>query len=345
MSKIFKMCVASVIAMSAIPTTHAHAEIATPAIVDFKETDYSEWTPERMMNAEESDDIAYTQEALTTSTPDTKFAKSQDGPVFIVEPTNPTIPTDGVKIEDQAIPITVGKLFSVTPNGKDFVCSASVVNSESRNMLYTAAHCVYTIRTDDGNIEGPHSNLRFIPAYHEVEDPEDPNATTINMPYGEWFIQNTSVFQGWTNDKKRQYDQAFISLEPNSEGQNILDLVGGNGLTHNDERAQGFIDIWGYPTVTTQEYEADTTRPDHCRVFIVPSNEVVPGGVQATCSMTAGSSGGPWIRDMSDPNKGYIIAVTSGRLDETWYDRTKMHGALNNEDTLALYKHREQDSS
>ncbi len=67
---------------------------------------------------------------------------------------------------------TMGKVF-FTKGGSSYVCSATVVNSEGKDTVWTAGHCVH-----DGKNATWHSNWSFVPVYDD--DLANPR------PYGTW---------------------------------------------------------------------------------------------------------------------------------------------------------------
>lgn len=300
-----------------------------------------EWSDERLLSSEPIEETIDPGELqISTRSATTSKAVQKDAstaPTVIVEPGAPPSTLTNVKVNGAFVPSTVGRLYSVTPNGKDYYCTASVVASDTKNLIYTAAHCVYNKDNPEFGADGWHSSFVFIPAYHEklVDNKRVPQA-----PFGQWMSSHASVYQGWTVDRDRSFDQAFLTLDPSVDGRLLQDLVGANGLTYDEPTPQLLINAWGYPR--WGDYETQRWRPHRCSLTMEASSEVVPDGVRMMCKMTAGSSGGPWIKARSTANYGYVVAVTSGRMDG---DDDYIHGAPNTEDTKVLYEHREELSS
>ena len=313
----------------------------------YTNSDNEKWTPERMLAAESADYIVNKPD-IEQSKQVQPMGNISGPPVTLTETAEPTIPHDGLVVDGDVIPTTVGKLFAKQPNGKDFFCSATVVNSPGKNLLYTAAHCVFTPEDKVKNDEDPEvrenygefTNIVFVPGYYEeVSYVNNEEVREPQYPFGIWNAIGASVYKGWTDDYNHEYDQSFIRMEPNANGNNIAEVVGASGITYNEPQMQGLIDIWGYPVVTNAQYEADTSRPDSCRRFVLPSDELSYNGMYAICLMSEGGSGGPWFNRMVDRNKGYIIAVTSARLAIDEVDQPELYGAHNDEDTKILYDH------
>ncbi len=75
---------------------------------------------------------------------------------------------------------TVGKLFFSNSAGSTFVCSASVVNSENKDLVWTAGHCV-----SDGRGTF-YRNWQFVPAYRSG-----------SASFGVWTPRRVSTTSEW----------------------------------------------------------------------------------------------------------------------------------------------------
>lgn len=345
---ISSIAITTIIILTAI-SSPAQADHHTPDnlnIHTYTDNDNREWTPERMLEARGADSTIGTADSVTQMQMQ-PMGTIAGPPVTLTETAEPIIPQDDLVVDGDIIPTTVGKLFATQPNGEDFFCSATVVNSPGKNLLYTAAHCVYTpqekVKDDPDNKDnyGEFTNIIFVPGYYEdVTYVDGKKVTSPQYPFGKWKAIGSSVYEKWTDEYDHGYDQSFIRMEPNEDGHNIADVVGASGIKYNEPQMQGMIDIWGYPVVTSETYTPDTSRPDSCTRFVLPSDEVSVNGLYAICWMTEGASGGPWFNKMIDHNKGYIMAVSSTRFtDSEGFDLGELYGAHNDEDTKVLYEH------
>ncbi len=100
---------------------------------------------------------------------------------------------------DHPISRVAGKLFFVDPlQNKDGYCSASVITSQSRRLIVTAAHCLAIIENDGSErgrlvwVEHP----MFVPAY----DATRPATDEQRAPYGLWPIRRTFAAQAIEDD-------------------------------------------------------------------------------------------------------------------------------------------------
>jgi hypothetical protein len=70
------------------------------------------------------------------------------------------------EVNNVNLPATIGKVFFTTDKGELKWCSATSIDSQHRNLVATAAHCVYDMATDDVL-----DNWIFIPGYYQGEAP------------------------------------------------------------------------------------------------------------------------------------------------------------------------------
>lgn len=187
-----------------------------------------------------------------------------------------------------------GKVFYKDSNNGSWVCSASIVNSPARNMVFTAGHCVH--EGDGGNW---HNNWLFVPDYHYD-----------NRPFGTFEAYNLVTLRGWAEDGSWGYDSALALMGTNARGQRLVDAVGvANGL-----RVGGSFNrthtVIGYPC-----------GPENCQAqynCVGPSEQATvffPRQITMRCNLEGGSSGGPWLTDYQDradgTGLGYVHGVTS----------------------------------
>jgi hypothetical protein len=180
---------------------------------------------------------------------------------------------------------TSGKVFFTGADGNPYVCSGSTVNSNGKNLVYTAGHCV-----NDG--AGHWYNLapwKFVPDYSFGYE-----------PFGEWFANQLWALNGWLNGGDRTQDIGVAIMATNS-GTHIVDAVGGQGIEWNFPLVQ-YMFQFGYP----QRSPFDGNSLQYCT-----GNTYNDGGNEGiNCSMTEGASGGPWLARF-DGTFGYLDSVNS----------------------------------
>ncbi|TWD80746.1 hypothetical protein FB561_1834 [Kribbella amoyensis] len=276
---------AAVPAAAAVPdsTTSATTAVRAPAIPRSAQAGALEptgyWTAEKLRNAIPAD-----LPAGSAGTASPSSIESSSG--IASRPVAPR--TGGADKVNEVVPSTAGKVF-FTDNGRNYVCSASTINNGYKNLIITAGHCVH------GGAGGAwHSNIVFAPAYYNGQS-----------GYGLWNWNTARTFNSWMNSSDFSHDQAFVTLNQRN-GQNLIDVVGGNGLVWGNGRSQPNTRIWGWPAEPPYNGEV----PYYCdgTTYAWGSTDAALG-----CTMNGGASGGPWVKDRIDANLGYVFAVTSRR--------------------------------
>ena len=203
--------------------------------------------------------------------------------------TTATAPEKGASWEGGgAVTRTTGKVF-FTLGGQDYVCSGSAVNSDNKDVVLTAGHCVN---------EGPGeyaSKWMFAPGYDHGK-----------TPYGEWTSRTLLTTQQWKNNGNISYDVGFAVMNT-LNGQHLVAAVGGQGIAFNQPRGE-LMYSFGYPAAPPYDgqdliYCAGTVHDD-------PTGQTNDQGMG--CDMTGGSSGGPWFIDFdAATGTGLLNSVNS----------------------------------
>ncbi|MCC3651940.1 hypothetical protein LIX60_10760 [Streptomyces sp. S07_1.15] len=245
------------------------------------------WTPERMRNAIPVS-VEGTAQRAGGVTGDTS-----EGPARSTPSAPPRKDMVRPTITETAV---AGKVFFTKPSdGKDYVCSASALNSSSKQMAITAGHCVH-----EGNGGDWMRNWAYVPRYRDG-----------NRPFGTFAAKQYRAFNGWINDGSFDWDVAMVTTWP-LNSRKLVNVTGGNGLSYNYSREQA-VTVNGYPgdrdNGQRQWYCQGTTQ----RVG------VLDGRIQLRCDFGGGSSGGPWMRQFDESSGlGYTNGVTSTINSEGW---------------------------
>lgn len=174
---------------------------------------------------------------------------------------------------------TAGKVF-FTKGGLNYVCSGTIVNSEGKDTVWTAGHCVH------GGSGGTwHSNWTFVPAYDD--DLANPR------PYGTWSAGQLWSKSAWTSSSDFSQDMGVAIMNTNW-GYHIVDYFGGQGLTTNRGKSGVWENAFGYPA----EAPFDGGNLMRCWGSTSPEWDawlVWSQTVKIPCDMTRGSSGGGWL--------------------------------------------------
>ncbi len=187
----------------------------------------------------------------------------------------------------------IGKLF--TNSGS---CSASVVSPN--NVIVTAAHCCYN--RSSGNWIG---GFQFAPAYHNGA-----------APFGMFNWSQATILTRWINVGDRKSDVCVIKLRNNAQNRPVTFYTGWLGRSWNYGTTQS-LHALGYPG----NIGGGNTMELCAAESFNPSSGC--GGTSVLnmgCSMTYGSSGGPWLRSWRGGN--WVNGVVSG------YDGTSCTGSF-----------------
>ncbi|KQV82328.1 hypothetical protein ASD15_09805 [Massilia sp. Root351] len=194
-------------------------------------------------------------------------------------------------------PRAIGKLFTNAGS-----CSASVISGN--NIIVTAAHCCYD--RGRGNWIG---GWAFAPAYNSG-----------NAPFGVFSWSQARILTSWINNGDVASDVCLIALQPDAAGRGVTFYTGWLGRS------------WNYGSVLSQHalgYPGNLGGGNTLQ--LCASESFSPGGscggtsvLNTGCSMTFGSSGGPWLRDYRGGNHvdsvvhGYDGSTCTGTFGQTF---------------------------
>lgn len=173
---------------------------------------------------------------------------------------------------------TSGKVF-FTSFGINYVCSATVVNSEGKSEVWTAGHCV-----SDGGAWN--YNWTFVPNYYSGV-----------APYGYWYAYQLWTTAGWFGNNNDWANDVGAAVMYRSGGWRIADYLGGQGIAWN-YAIGNYVYAFGYP---------QGAPFNGCCLYAEQGYTYDGGGgtIFMVNYMTGGSSGGAWL-GWFDGNWGYI---------------------------------------
>lgn len=276
------------------------------------------WTPERMASAKPLD------LAKGADTPAARTAPATTGKPTTVAPTAGTAAADGIQplhagavarpYTDLPDRLTV-KVFFSGPGG-NFVCSGTIVNSNNKDMVDTAGHCV-------SNGSGTwYSNHTVVPAYS--------SSFNGHRPYGTWTSRTITARTEWHSFGNFKQDTAYIVLNTLG-GQHIANYLGGHGSAFNLSRNQTWF-AYGYPQAAPfngfDQWVCVSGRLGDDN----PSPRAGPFTMRIHCNMTGGSSGGGWLVSLSG-GLGYVNSHNSYRYG--YFD--DMYGTYFGNEALSLF--------
>lgn len=193
---------------------------------------------------------------------------------------------------------TSGKVyFTNTEDGLNYVCSATIVNSQGKDMVWTAGHCVH------GGAGGSwHANWVFVPSYRYGW-----------APYGYWYASQLWTKTAWINSSEWESDMGVAIVGPNL-GYHLVDYLGGQGITWNQSKHIN-VTVFGYPAA----YPYDGESLQACNGTTFPTWEILWWSSDIiglhNCNLTGGSSGGGWLA-FFDGQAGYLDGNTSFKYSD-----------------------------
>lgn len=266
------------------------------------------WTPARMRAARPVEESEQYRRALAVPQAGLKSAPAprNSGQELIVPPARGATTTGGMGTQatDPNLPsshptaFTAGKVF-FTMDGKNYVCSGTIVNTAAGNEVWTAGHCIHGGR--GGTLA---SNWTFVPAYNG--DAANPR------PLGTWTATGLWTMTAWINDSNFAEDMAVAVM--GTQGGQHINRYGSQGLWVNAGVNQ-FMNAFGYPA----EAPFNGRRLKQCAANSVQENPAVwTQTIKITpCNFTGGASGGSWLINY-DGQWGLVNGINSRADRSTW---------------------------
>lgn len=231
-----------------------------------------------------------------------------DGKPGVVPATGYEKPTSS-KSKNVNLPKTVGRVFFTIGDGL-YSCTATSVQSQYRNLVATAGHCVHDL---DGRAV---ADWVFIPGYYDGK-----------APWGAYIGKQAFTHHDFDVYKDVDRDYAFVTvyngIRYDAKNDVFVDLgplgknVGGQGLAYN-QKVGGSVFVFGYPTLAHRDGDRVWSGGKLTWCYGKPFFPVKETSVKVEehiglkCSMTGGSSGGPWILKYNSARRlGYLNGVTS----------------------------------
>ncbi|MFE4536576.1 trypsin-like serine peptidase [Streptomyces scopuliridis] len=192
----------------------------------------------------------------------------------------------------QRVPLTttypmnlVGKLFSYDDQGNEAgTCSASVITTQTKSTIWTAAHCVH--RGDKSGDAGFYKDLMFIPAYSNGAS-----------PWGIWMATTKYAPVGYTEESDNlESDFAAVELAPEPDYGKIQDAMGAFGYSFGSADHADAVTA-GYPGEGYQRTDLDGEYMMACYGNAEDYANFNPfdNRIKMDCDMGKGASGGPML--------------------------------------------------
>ncbi|TYB56035.1 hypothetical protein FXF51_45300 [Nonomuraea sp. PA05] len=224
-----------------------------------------------------------------------------------VAPTGPAYtipPVESVAQPAGDAPATLGKVFFIGSDLKPHWCTGTSVQTQYRNLVATAGHCVLDVEAPMGAL----GKWVFVPGYAEGE-----------IPHGLYVGKEGIGHYDFDDlrDRDRDYGFAVVHDGVALSGADALtsvgrlgDNVGGQGLTFNQPLVPA-ADLFGYPGGESLGRAAGSPFA----MLLAGPREDRPVGVDSSYD-GEGWLGSPWLtRYAADTRTGYLNGVTMGVSD------------------------------
>ncbi|WNV86870.1 hypothetical protein [Umezawaea sp. Da 62-37] len=251
------------LALTAAPANAVGTDVVTTVAEADRAAAVSYWTPDRIARLDSDDHLAPAESVATTW--------------------------------DGAVPPGVGRLFLTLVPGGDASCTATVVPSSSKDVAFTAGHCVNGgLDRRDNPIKV--TNVVFMPGYQHGEHPR-----------GVFPVRAFAWPGTYLGPSSALDDDAVIALDP-VDGAHVADVAGTQDISFDRPPSPVDTTILGYPLSRLARGESLVS----CVLPATLKTNSVYSSWRSDCDMAGGSSGGPWLEDF-DPatGKGTIFSVTS----------------------------------
>jgi V8-like Glu-specific endopeptidase len=175
---------------------------------------------------------------------------------------------------------TNGKLFARGGRNRTWFCSATVVDTPNKSVIFTAAHCL----RDVGPRGHWYSDFVFIPAFKNGR-----------RPFGRFAWDNAQVLPGWVQSGPNNfnYDVGALVLRRNKKNQRVARAVGGVGIATSYTRRHYWY-VYGYPA--SYPFSGRNLYTCESPSWGQEWNRMRgPNPTEIACDLTGGSSGGGWI--------------------------------------------------
>ncbi|WP_103503158.1 MULTISPECIES: serine protease [unclassified Streptomyces] len=282
------------------------------------------WDRDRMEEADEQDKSVDEDDIGEEPAPDSDDPADDRG---ATDPFPASYPADREPAPYNANSPGIGKLFFETPEGTG-VCSAAVVqdpdNPGASNLVATAGHCVHA-----GSEGGWFRQVMFVPAYNN--NGEDFASQEAEMPFediapfGLWWASDVATTDYWIDNGTMQggngAHQDFAVMRVEQEDGPGTSLEEQTGIAYEVDfdapavSGLGALQNFGYPQAVPFDGEVlHSCQGDATRLSLDPAEPVM---YVLGCTMTAGSSGGPWLT--ADGGEPRLVSVNSiGPATSTW---------------------------
>lgn len=231
----------------------------------------------------------------------------------------------------------VGRVFFES-GGQYWTCSASAVTDTKtdRSIVLTAAHCAY----DETGSGGFAHQWMFVPDFSTLPAGYDPGGLFCTATsLGCWtadalVVSNAYASAGGFNATAVVHDYAFAAVGAGGKSGSQLDaVVTPSNAAWTERAAMDDTFLFGYPAAGRYKGSVLT----YCRGPLEYDQRMDWQTYKVGCSMTGGSSGGPWLSPFAysgaTSGSGVVMSVNS----YGYGGRKAMYGPILGAETAAMF--------
>ncbi len=201
---------------------------------------------------------------------------------------------------------TVGAIFKMSAGRLgSHICSGSVVDSPSGDLVLTAAHCV-----------SGRSDLAFVPDYSDGHE-----------PYGVWQVSRVIVDQNWQSSSDADDDFAFLTVHQAGAKTSLQDLTGGEVLGIGAPAGQ-MVTVAGYP----DDLNTQVSCQNVATAFGITQLKFDCGG------FPDGTSGSPFLASPASAGGSSVVIGVIGGYERGGSTPSVSYAARFGPSMAALYK-------
>lgn len=175
-----------------------------------------------------------------------------------------------------------GRLF-VLQGRKQGYCSATAINSPTRRLVLTTAHCLHSGPREAGRAGVWSRYVEFVPAFGSGL-----------APFGVFAARRNEIYvpRQWVKSGNPNFDVGAALTSANAEGVNVADAVGGGATIVVDVGRRQQFQTFGYPGKSTAMQGCESPYVgDDPLTYRIPG----PPTLAIRCHWAPGASGGGWL--------------------------------------------------
>lgn len=222
--------------------------------------------------------------------------------------------------------------------GSFWMCSASAVKDTKtdRSVVLTAAHCAY----DETGRYGFANHWMFVPEYATLPANFDPDglfctATSLGCWTADSLVVSRSyATAGGFNEQAVIHDFAFAAVGAGGKSDSQLDsVVTPNTASWTEHSAMDDTFLFGYPAAGRFK----GSQLIYCRGPLEYDGKLMYQTYRVGCSMTGGSSGGPWLSPFEYSGQGTGSGVVMSVNSYGYAGRKAMYGPIFTVETATMF--------